>query len=410
MCGITGILDTSHSGFLEKDVKTLFGMMLLNSFRGNSSTGVFGIDKKDRSNILKVMGHPYEWNSYQVSDLFWNKMKSDFRYVVAHGRLPTKGKTTIENAHPFQIGDITLVHNGTLINWEDTQKKHGQTFEVDSQFITYLIDKVGIDETLKTINGAWALVYFDAKDASLNFIRNGQRPLCFAINTWKDRMYFGSEEHYVKWGMSHGSAHSEMKVTDFTTNTLYKVTTKFNKLEIETQDKSSYYPGKSSHYYSGSHNRHYYHGFGGYVGFDDDECEYVPPTTIKQDSVIPFTKKEGSNYSPVNSPLLNKITMCVEEDLIFPFSYCHEGAEGSGIQVIYGYHEQDSNIQIVVPTKGHAINYTSLPKGTKLIGRIKAIHPLDPMTGSDKYHTRVALDNVTIYKETNEQNHSVQSM
>lgn len=405
MCGITGILDTSTAAFFDKDVKTLFGMMLLNSLRGNASTGVFGVDRQGRVNILKTLGHPYEWNSYQVSDVFWSRMKADYNFVVAHGRLPTKGETVIANAHPFVSDHITLVHNGTLNNYEELNKKFKKNFKVDSQLLTYLIEKEGIDETLKLISGAWAMVYYDESEQSLNFIRNGQRPLHYAMNQWKDRMYFGSEEHYVKWGASVGSPNSEMKVLEFKVNTLYKIKKAGNKIEMEMIDKSKYYPGYTPSYtgtYTGTHSKHYHHGFGGYgyEGFEDDDetGAYVPPTVSKpKDNVVGLDLSKG----------LNKIILCVDEDLIFNFSHVIDSTQQSGgyIQIVYGYHENDPNIQVVVPTKDHVLNFSSLPKGTKCIGTIKSIFPTD--IGQSTYHTRIALDNVNVYKETHEPNRVV---
>ncbi|MCS5737398.1 class II glutamine amidotransferase, partial [Herbiconiux daphne] len=106
------------------------------------------------------------------------------------------GEVVDRNAHPFQHGSITLVHNGTLDN-QSLLPDH-QKFAVDSENIAYSIDKIGIEETIKKLNGKFTLVWFDAKDQTLNFIRNKDRPFHFMETSSGD--WFGaSEEDMLMW-------------------------------------------------------------------------------------------------------------------------------------------------------------------------------------------------------------------
>jgi hypothetical protein len=73
------------------------------------------------------------------------------------------------------IGNITLVHNGTLRQYpffKDHQK------DSDSKIITRLLnDNPNFVEVEQEFTGAWALVWHDARDNSFNIARNGERPL-----------------------------------------------------------------------------------------------------------------------------------------------------------------------------------------------------------------------------------------
>lgn len=98
---------------------------------------------------------------------------------IGHNRAATRGVKNSTNAHPYQYGRITGAHNGTLdmACTRELEEKLGEKFEVDSMAIFAAIERFGVDETIPMLQGAWSLVWHDADDKTINFIRNDKRPM-----------------------------------------------------------------------------------------------------------------------------------------------------------------------------------------------------------------------------------------
>jgi len=73
-----------------------------------------------------------------------------------HTRYATQGERTIENAHPFQIGDLIGAHNGTLADHFIYNAKYNRDCKVDSQHIFYQIIE---DKPLDELKGYGAIEY-----------------------------------------------------------------------------------------------------------------------------------------------------------------------------------------------------------------------------------------------------------
>jgi glucosamine 6-phosphate synthetase-like amidotransferase/phosphosugar isomerase protein len=119
MCGIVGMIHYRDHGFDYDSKQALWPMMLLNSMRGAHSTGLFGVQKETKKDIVewvKRVGPPHGLMSEPESKKFMDRMFSRYHAVVAHGRYATTGKINAKNAHPFHHGNIILVHNGSVRN------------------------------------------------------------------------------------------------------------------------------------------------------------------------------------------------------------------------------------------------------------------------------------------------------
>ena len=86
--------------------------------------------------------------------------------------------------------------NGTLTNHKNLTT---QEVLVDSHAITHAIAERGYEEALKELQGAFTLVWYDAKDKCLRFVRNDQRPL-HMIHVGHCT-YLSSELGLAKWIM-----------------------------------------------------------------------------------------------------------------------------------------------------------------------------------------------------------------
>lgn len=182
MCGIFGVFSSLKNGFSQKQMDVLGQNIIINQFRGTDSTGMFLIDRQDKSHMLKVLGGASALFSNDAWEDFKQKISFQAKAVVGHGRSATRGTVKLENAHPFAksfpSGEVLkLVHNGTLDYGQDLPDFN--KFDVDSEWIAEMLVRYGPEEALSQIRGAMALVWWNEKDKTINFFRNSERPLHF---------------------------------------------------------------------------------------------------------------------------------------------------------------------------------------------------------------------------------------
>lgn len=196
MCGHVGI-----AGRLEfKDEAVMRKLLLADFFRGPDSTGLAAIRNNGQSIIAKVPSHPL--------DLFdMGKFKSALsgassKVFLGHNRAATRGVINHYNTHPFQFAHITGAHNGTLDykSVRELEDMTGEKFPVDSQSLIHAIAELGVEKAISlceegdtSTDGAWALVWYDEMDDSLNFLRNKHRPMWYAFSEDFTRLFWASE-------------------------------------------------------------------------------------------------------------------------------------------------------------------------------------------------------------------------
>lgn len=193
MCGLALFQDMSIS---DAEAQVFKNLMVVTSLRGTDSSGVVGVFKpsfgkeavkKTVVRSLKKVGHVYnllEDSAY--GSVTANTGGDRTRTVLfGHCRQATRGSKTASNAHPFHCGSITGVHNGTI-----TSGLHIPEGETDSQALFEVINEKGI-EGLKGVIGAYALIWFDSKDDTLNILRNSDRTLFYG---WMGNSLIASSE------------------------------------------------------------------------------------------------------------------------------------------------------------------------------------------------------------------------
>lgn len=217
MCGLVGLICNSKYGFNAPHRDIFKQMLFADTLRGADATGVFMVNKHGNVRGLKqAVPAP----SFVQSTKFDESMK-DFLFdvfAIGHNRKATIGdKGASDNAHPFMTENLILVHNGTLQNHEDLNIKAAN---IDSEAIVHSFESIGIQETLKKINGAYALIWYNIAEKKLHFIRNSQRPL-FMLKS-KSLTGLSSEPGLGYWIMARNNNAPE-EVVDVKPGTLYTV-------------------------------------------------------------------------------------------------------------------------------------------------------------------------------------------
>ena len=178
MCGIVGSVSakTNIIPILLDGLKTL-------EYRGYDSAGISYI--KDGNLIInKVKG--------RVKDLE-NNIKKESRATIgiAHTRWATHGKVNETNAHPHNVGNVTIVHNGIIENFSKLKHKlKEKDYEFQSQSDTEIaaglldyyykkyknIDKA-IQKFIKKVDGSYAICMILNNDPNTIYVIKKDSPL-----------------------------------------------------------------------------------------------------------------------------------------------------------------------------------------------------------------------------------------
>ncbi len=191
MCGIVGYIG-------KKDAKEILikGLKKL-EYRGYDSAGI-AFFKNQKVEMIKSVG--------KISKLEDKLQKGDFSNYnigIAHTRWATHGKVTLENAHPHQVGEITLVHNGIIENIESLKndlEKERATFysQTDTEIVAYLLNKYLEPDFLKTIQkvtkllkGSYALGIIVKSEDSTLYVVKKDSPVVIGLG--EDENFFASD-------------------------------------------------------------------------------------------------------------------------------------------------------------------------------------------------------------------------
>lgn len=178
ICGIVGYIANRRNGFNMNEVKAVKDMLYINALRGNDSTGVFYVNNQSEVQIHKEVGDSSSFLKTKEWDSTEKELFRKGQAIVGHCRASTRGAKTDANAHPFNVDNkIVLVHNGTYNGSHDTLAKT----EVDSHAIAHVLaEGTDIAESLRRVNAAYALVWYNTETKMLYAVRNDKRPLFFA--------------------------------------------------------------------------------------------------------------------------------------------------------------------------------------------------------------------------------------
>jgi len=191
MCGIIGYVGNKQAApIIFQGLKNL-------EYRGYDSAGIATFHngeihlKKDAGKIDEIH------KKLNLTDLPGS-------IGIGHTRWATHGGVTKENAHPHTgcSGDIVLVHNGIIENYQELRKSlvgHNLKSETDTEIIAHLIGeemKSGKDfveatkSALKKLEGQYALLIFNKNEKKMIAARR-KAPLVIGVG---DGEYFPASD------------------------------------------------------------------------------------------------------------------------------------------------------------------------------------------------------------------------
>lgn len=199
MCGIVGIIRKRPKSFTHVDISLFTEMLITNAVRGDDGTGAFVVDADGNADYIKIAAHPFNLINSKEFEEFKLTMWNQGRAAIGHNRAATEGPVDNSNSHPFVFGPIILIHNGNITNYRsllNIKEREKLNVNVSSHAAAVLIGR-NSPKIVEEFHGSFALVWYDALEKKLYFIRNEERPLCF-VNT-DEAIYFASEEKMLKW-------------------------------------------------------------------------------------------------------------------------------------------------------------------------------------------------------------------
>lgn len=200
--------------------------MIVSNLRGRQGSGIVtvtrDVKKEHHLHSIKVLGSGIQ----AIGSSEYRKRVSEGTpsVLIGHTRWPTKGGTDIASVHPHSFEKVVGVHNGTLMR---VNQDYVLQNESDSNLLYKSINDDGIVEALAKSRGAYALVFIDTENQTLNFIRNHERPLWFAKVRWNN---FGKTVFWAsEWGFLHliltrsGFKKEEYEIVELPVNELWSL-------------------------------------------------------------------------------------------------------------------------------------------------------------------------------------------
>lgn len=192
MCGIVGYIGTQDCGPI-----LLNGLRRL-EYRGYDSAGI-AIHNGASIQRLRAEG-----KLDRLQERFYSTPIKGTT-GIGHTRWATHGKPTERNAHPHQVGDIVIVHNGIVENYMELRQKlisQGHTFssDTDTETIAHLIVQArteenslqeAVAEAVKQVRGSYALVVMELSNPDELVATRHASPLVLGIG--ENEMFAASD-------------------------------------------------------------------------------------------------------------------------------------------------------------------------------------------------------------------------
>ncbi len=182
MCGIIGYIGSQDPKNILLD-----GLKRL-EYRGYDSAGV-AIHEKGRIEVFRCEGRIQRLEERLTDHTFTGSVG------IGHTRWATHGAPTENNAHPHQVGAVTLVHNGIIENYLEHKNalvRQGRTIssDTDSEIVAHLIDievqagrslEESVRIVLPRLKGSYAFVILSEKEPDLVVGARNGAPLLLGV-------------------------------------------------------------------------------------------------------------------------------------------------------------------------------------------------------------------------------------
>lgn len=183
MCGIVGYIgDKQAQPILVGGLKRL-------EYRGYDSAGIVTLGKPGKTTLLRAKG--------KVSELAAkvNEHSMPDTIGIGHTRWATHGAPSKRNAHPHVVGDINLVHNGIIENYQELKsmlEKRDYVFksDTDTEVLTALIDSLyqssgvlleAVSGALRMVVGAYGIAVMSERSTDEIIVARKGSPLIIGV-------------------------------------------------------------------------------------------------------------------------------------------------------------------------------------------------------------------------------------
>ena len=181
MCGIVGYVGNRQA----QDV-LVSGLRRL-EYRGYDSAGIATLDDNDEPHLARAVGKIAELEKVLALKPHTGKLG------IGHTRWATHGGVTVKNAHPHNVGDVYLVHNGIIENFRELKESlKGVKFnsDTDSEVLAALINskydektslKDAVAAALKEVRGTYGIVVFSPREPESLVVARLGSPLIIGL-------------------------------------------------------------------------------------------------------------------------------------------------------------------------------------------------------------------------------------
>lgn len=181
MCGIVGYVgDRPAQDVLISGLKRL-------EYRGYDSAGIATLDDNSEPHLARSVGKIVELEKVLSAK------PHDGKLGIGHTRWATHGGVTVKNAHPHNVGDVYLVHNGIIENFRELKAKLKDVefkSDTDSEVLAALINskydqktslKDAVAAALKEVRGTYGIVAFSPREPENLIVARMGSPLIIGL-------------------------------------------------------------------------------------------------------------------------------------------------------------------------------------------------------------------------------------
>lgn len=178
MCGIVGYIGKSEA------IPILVSALKKLEYRGYDSAGIAFLNNFKKLKVYKTKGI--------IEDLEKILPNQESHIAIGHTRWSTHGRPNDINAHPHTSGNIAVVHNGIIENYqklkEKLEKKYKFVSETDTEVIAHLINYYyngnlvqSVKNALSELEGSYAIAVICNDSPDLMVVARKDSPLIVGV-------------------------------------------------------------------------------------------------------------------------------------------------------------------------------------------------------------------------------------